>query len=834
MRYSRYSIHFHHSVLAIITVCFFCFLGCDNGGTSDNPGSEQGGEGSSDIVVKDGKVKFYLAQADGAPRKIMGVNDPSWKSMTVEINGTKCDVNVESGGKFYVEAPASSSGSYSASLTSAHSSQWYGSSPYSQVSLPCSQFYDVSVERLKDYPQYACYSKETGNTLYFNDGFALLDLVIRGSAKIASVKISADDGRILAGTANFLPSAKGFKMKDGVSFAVLNCTCDGDYVLLDESGSSHFYLMLSPGEYDAGTLSISVSDASHLSMTEPLSSLKLEAGKAVTQEIKYSPDEDLVFSESFDNFVWGGNIMGGAFAIGYSPDDAAIKYDGGLNRNGYSSALMKVSYNNPGTGFIQSNSWNDVSGKTVASSHQVSDAYVRSRNISDYVYMFRCQEYQGILACGTGNGGRGMFETCNFAKIDGFSEIIVDFDFCYQYGSTDQIRLDVKNGGMIKSLSINGKSVNLTEINSGYSEITGWGLLEKSYVTLPSSDDAVKEWQHAEVTIHNATNGTRLCWGGNYAESGVHGFYLDNIFVHSKPIPRSGIRFLCWNIQYGMWGDQANNYDNFVKWVKKYDPDICVWCESASALKDNSSLASSSSDRFLPNGWQQLAARYGHSYVKVGGWRDNFPQTITSKYPIETLLKVTDTDDVNKPVVHGAALHQVDVGGTKINVVTLHLWPQQYAFGVPASGRDASIAEHGGDYYRLYEMTYLCEKILSNADYSGTPYWLMAGDFNSRSPFDNWYYNYPDDDTRLLVHKYINDNTNMKDVIASKYLGKFLSSTYGSARIDFVYASPEAYSIISEADILKDSWTDSTPSPYVPSMWVPSDHRPILLDINIK
>ena len=40
----------------------------------------------------------------------------------------------------------------------------------------------------------------------------------------------------------------------------------------------------------------------------------------------------------------------------------------------------------------------------------------------------------------------------------------------------------------------------------------------------------------------------------------------------------TNLRLLYWNIQNGMWSDQANNYNNFVAWVKKYDPDICVWC----------------------------------------------------------------------------------------------------------------------------------------------------------------------------------------------------------------------------------------------------------------
>ena len=44
----------------------------------------------------------------------------------------------------------------------------------------------------------------------------------------------------------------------------------------------------------------------------------------------------------------------------------------------------------------------EVNGKTVGTSHQMSDSYVASRNIADYTFMFRCQEYQGYLACGTG------------------------------------------------------------------------------------------------------------------------------------------------------------------------------------------------------------------------------------------------------------------------------------------------------------------------------------------------------------------------------------------------------------------------------------------------
>ena len=58
----------------------------------------------------------------------------------------------------------------------------------------------------------------------------------------------------------------------------------------------------------------------------------------------------------------------------------------------------------------------------------MSDSYVASRNIADYTYMFRCQEYQGYLACGTGNTGRGIFQTAALKSIDGIRSVKVSFD----------------------------------------------------------------------------------------------------------------------------------------------------------------------------------------------------------------------------------------------------------------------------------------------------------------------------------------------------------------------------------------------------------------------
>ena len=296
----------------------------------------------------------------------------------------------------------------------------------------------------------------------------------------------------------------------------------------------------------------------------------------------------------------------------------------------------------------------------------------------------------------------------------------------------------------------------------------------------------------------------------------------------------SDLRLLYWNIQNGMWSDQANNYNNFVAWVKKYDPDICVWCESATIYKDNTNSAQASSARFLPDGWSALAARYGHAYAAVGGWRDNYPQTVTSKYPIETLLKITDSDQAGKPVSHGAAIQQVTVKGRTINLVTLHTWPQAYAYGVGSADQAASAANKEGDKYREFEIKYICAQTVNNPAYASRQDWLMMGDFNSRSRVDNWYYGYPENDTRLLVHNHILDHTDLKDIIAERYPGSFISSTYGNARIDYMYASPSMYARVVNALTVMDKWTTATQSPYVSNFYDPSDHRPILVDFELK
>ena len=158
------------------------------------------------------------------------------------------------------------------------------------------------------------------------------------------------------------------------------------------------------------------------------------------------------------------------------------------------------------------------------------------------------------------------------------------------------------------------------------------------------------------------------------------------------------VRVLYWNIQDGMWADQGNDYVNFVAFVKSLDPDICVWCEAESRYKTDTSIKMQMpEDQYLPWNWDVLASRYGHKYTLVCGKRDTFPQVITSKYPLRIVKRITGNGD-DIIVVHGAGWAKVDLGkGQALNLVTLHTWPQKYAYNAEDQQADAAGDVDGSD-----------------------------------------------------------------------------------------------------------------------------------------
>ena len=295
------------------------------------------------------------------------------------------------------------------------------------------------------------------------------------------------------------------------------------------------------------------------------------------------------------------------------------------------------------------------------------------------------------------------------------------------------------------------------------------------------------------------------------------------------------LRLLYWNIQNGMWSGQEDNYNAFVSWVKERRPDICVWCEAETIYKTGTDNKLSAEDRYLVGGWKKLARRYGHRYIYVGGHRDSYPQVITSRYPIENVVRITGSPP-DSIIVHGAGWAKVKIRGRYINIVTLHTSPMAYSFRLKYASREeqkADAANNGGDRYRRMEMEYICSSTVLSDSKAAEGYWIMMGDFNSVSRKDNAYYGYPEDDPRFLTHDYILENTPYIDVVKEKHPDCFFRSAQSNTRIDFVYATPALMNKVTDADIIEDDYTTPVRSIEVHSFFRPSDHLPILIDFSL-
>lgn len=489
--------------------------------------------------------------------------------------------------------------------------------------------------------------------------------------------------------------------------------------------------------------------------------------------------------------------------------------------------------------------------KTVATSHVCTDDYVKQKNIGDWVYLFRCREYKGCLGCGINDRGkRGIAQSPMLTAIAGISDIKVTFRVKTVEGFSDQLGFRAMLSGVIRAVSLDGKPLAVNTVHDG---------LEHAFLFSAAQLDG--GWHEVSVEIEKATNGTMLQWCGNSKETNlVHGFWLDDIkVVRLKDMarPDKGLRVLYWNIQNGMWSDQPNQFSNFRKFIQKYDPDVCVWCEAQSIYRDHSTEKKLPQDWYFPSHWKGFAKAYGHDYSAIGGYRlyadDYYPQVITSKYPIKTLLKITETDPgvdtVNfthngkeqsyMPVAHGAGVFEVDAGGTKVNIVTLHLWPHAYSyyakFVIKKTNYDSAQSK-GGNAQREAEIKYICSKSIFNPDFEGQENWLMMGDFNTRSRIDNWHYGLPEDSPFLSSHDYILQQTPYQDIIGLEYPGHFFATrTWADdaagntpPRYDFMYASPAMYARVKNALILNEKWTNMIWE--LSNYYNSSDHRPILVD----
>lgn len=309
-----------------------------------------------------------------------------------------------------------------------------------------------------------------------------------------------------------------------------------------------------------------------------------------------------------------------------------------------------------------------------------------------------------------------------------------------------------------------------------------------------------------------------------------HTILLCLFLLLAAPSLRGQLRLLYWNIQNGMWDGQTDDYRRFTDWVTAQRPDICVWCEAQKLYVTNTAKSEVETETECLARWQRLAARYGHKYVYLSAHRDNYPQLITSRYPMTAeKLIVGNADTI---VCHGASWYKVQVGRKTLNLVTLHTWPQGYGFKVPTEKREESRANHDGDKFRRAEMEYICKQTVLSHPKAKKEWWAMMGDFNSVSRVDNQRYNYPDDDTRFLVHDYIRAATPYVDLIKALYPNTVISSTGGQTRIDFMYVTPALKKRVNRASIIRDDYTTPVRNPQkISNFWHPSDHCPIIVEL---
>ena len=796
-------------------------LSCKKDGPTGGKNGSQGKKGGP-IVEVNGSIRFYaaLSEDNSVTARVLPSKDLSEYKLLV--NGKEYSLSRNADGDYYVDVPAHYSQAYNAVLVDKDSKAWYGRTVSEQIAVPFSQFCATTTASLKSYPRYSAYTKETGNLLTFGDHLAMLDLRISGSGQLASVKVSAPGGEILSGEASYDFAKKTFTLQEGFDHTVVNCM-EGGGVSMTAGGVS-IPVYLAPGDYSKG-LEITLCSKDHKMMRKTLPAFSLTAGEIRNENLMWAPAGDLLWYEGFDNFVWGGDIIGGEESFGYAPDNATSS-GSMIERDGYTQALTRVTYNTPGNGFVQPDYWPDCEYKNVGAVHSVKDSYIESRNLADWTYLFRSQEFHGVLAVGTTSGtNRGIIQFSPCTSLRGMSDIRVNFKLCFQNGITDDLLIRVVNAGHISTVKVDGRAI---PQNAEYYQRTASGYIGHDRVSIPSSLAEPKTWHNVEITITSAADVTRLYMAGASNESGVHGFWLDDIDVRTiaGTAKKGTLRLLYMNIQNGMWADQGNNFDNFVAWVNRYDPDICVWCESESIYKTGSDsyLSTSEKEQLLPTKWPNLAARYGHNNYQRSYRRDAYPQAITSKYAISKVQSFAGTNDL--PIVHGAGHFQITVGGRKLNIVTCHLYPkgsESYKPSVYPTAHE----------YREYEMNTIINQTINNASYASEQDWILVGDFNAVSRLDDGVYGYGAGDKRYLAQNVILDKTNLKDIIATWYPApQFVQSTYGVDRRDFVYLSPALVQNVVRAVTFTDSFTPGTKTG-ISNFSIPSDHRPFIVDFNI-
>ena len=754
------------AILTGITVFFACTPEGGEKGSEIKPDTEE------TSPVPEGMKRFQIS-IDADPR-IVDAHSLSGKKVLVNGLEYKPKKNKKSG-YWYVDVSVSPFDVYSAQLVEEGSAQWYGRSASSDIFLPTVQFLHRQAD-LAAIPLAAEYDAARGDYLYFRAPYAILDFEYTASAALSSLKLSSSSP--LCGFVSWKRSDCSYHWGYSTREAVLNCMGEGE--------TTGHYPILVYGA-DVKDAKVRVFTRAHTVFEMDLGTVELTPGAVRSVRLDGRVEDNLLWAESFDLCVWGGDVVGNR--NGLAPVSEATSLE---TVSGYDYARTVVAPSFPGSAYIQPAYSEETA---VAQNHSMTDSYIISRGFDDYSQLFRCRECPGYISVGAGGTGRGAFTLAPYAMRGAdvtVGNLEVSFRICLDPKMTDDAQVLVTgSSSVIREWYLDGVAADakaLSQSGASASLTLDWSLVGTGI------------WRTVKLIIDNCTDATLLQWRGRTTQSGNHAFYLDDISIKERPEgwrSEDCTRILYWNIQNGMWADQYT-YDNFVSFVKRYDPDICVWCEGRSNRRSGSDEITGAGEDYLPDGWPQLAKRYGHDYVGVSRRGDEwFPQIVTSKYPVEKLLQMGDIPD-QEPIMHGAGIFKVN----GYYLATLHLNPYK------------EMPEE-----RLREITYIMQESVLSSRWPQDKGWLVMGDFNSDEASET-----------DLVHAHIKSHTELVDLIAARYPGSHLSTTYGASRFDYVYMDASSYGRVRDAGVLTTQWTKPVFTG-ISNYYLPSDHRPVLVDI---